>query len=405
MFKGVNTLSRKIIVYTTSLVLITTLIFTTISISTLIMFKNYTIKKTEKTFKENAKLNLEKEVLFYAKTLEKAMDTRKGIVYMFGKLIEGKLRKQQRNTDSLASIFEEMNEALDMREILVMDSDLHIMCHFPTYIDTLSAVRILKSNIKKIKNSTDRVIYIDFHINNDNSVSYSFVYLAKDREHHPVYIFFDFYPYDIYSLIKTAQLEPYSQKYLWVINSKGELIYDPPTRSHPLITLLDHVNLTDSRNGKALSEIVKQHILKGESGVARYTFRKVDKFVGYTYIKDLGWGLGLTLPTEMLYAPINKLSRDINRRMLYALSILSIVNTLVILLSILVAMQVAKRVIQPIEMTTEAIEAIIEGNGCKRIPACGNDELGRLTEAVNKLMDLFDKVWKNIGKNRGGSDG
>ncbi len=402
MSKGINTLSGKIIVYTTSIVLITTIIFTTVSISTLIIFKNYIIRKTEKTFKENAQLNLEKEVLFYAQTLKKAMDMRSSISYMFGKLIEHALNNSPCSNEILSSAFDEISQTLDLREIIVLNSKMKVICHFPAYIDTLSAIHFLEKNIAKIKHSTRRVVYLDFHVNKDNTISYSFVYLAKTKNHEPFYILFDFYPYNIYSLIKTAQLKPYSQRYLWIVNSKGEIIYSPPTGDHPAITLIDRINLANNEGSKLLSLIIKHHLLKGESGVARYRFGKVDKYVGYTYIRKLGWGLGLTLPADMLYAPINKLSRDINRKMLYALSVLSIINTLVVLVSIIVAMRVAKKLTRPIEMTTEAIEAIVHGEKCVKIPSCGRDELGKLTEAVNKLMDLLDKVWKTTDK--GGPD-
>ncbi len=402
MFR-INKLSKKIIVYSVSLVLITTLIFTTISISTLIMFKKYTVKKTESTFKKNANMNLEKEVVLYAKNLKNVMDSRKSVTYMFGKILDRNINpflgcNEQVN---LAAAYGEINESLDIRAIVILDSKFNIKCQFPKFVPARSTVNLIKKTLMLKKESSKKVQYIDFHVNEDGGVSYSYVYLTKDKNNNPVFIVFDFNPYSIYSLIKTAQLSPYSQKYLWVINKKGILIFDPPTKKHSLITLLDNVDLTDKQNGEALSEIVKNEILKGKTGSSRYIFRGVDKFVGYTYIDEFGWGLGLTLPTESLYAPIINLSRDIDSKTIQTLSILSIINAIVIIGSVFIAMFLAKKITRPISQVIDAIDAIIKGDRSVRLHTGGNDELEELASSVNKLMDFFDKIWDKIKKNRG----
>ncbi len=402
MFK-INKLSKKIIIYTTSLVLTTTLIFTVVSMSTLLMFKKYTIRKTENVFKDNADRNLEKEVVFYAKILTKTMESREKTVYMFGKILDKSTDFYSNCTDTtlLSNIYENINQSFDIRDIEILDSQFKPKCKFPEYIDTSVIPSILKKKLKSSIKHTSRIIYIDFHKNGTGNVSYSYVYLTKDQNQSPVYVVFDFNPYGIYSLMKTAQLYPYSQKYLWVINKKGILIYDPASKSHPLITLLDNVNLTNPKNGIILSKVVKDKILKGGTGVSRYIFRNVDKFVGYTYIKKLGWGLGLTMPTEEFYAPIINLSRDIDTKMIHTLSILSIINAIVILLSIVVAMFVSKKITSPITQAISVIDAAINGDKLKKLTTEGDDELKELVLSVNKLVEFFDKMWSNTDKNKG----
>ncbi len=399
----INRLSKKIIIYSTSLILVATLIFTVTSISTLIMFKKYTIKKTEATFKDNADRNLEREVVFYAKILEKAMKSRSKTAYMFGKILDKDMELYSgcKNENYLTDIYEEMNQSFDIRDIEILNSKFTVLCKFPEYIDTSVIPGLLKSVVKPTYRYTSRIRYIDFHKNGDNSVSYSYVYLTKDKNQSPVFVVFDFSPYGIYSLIKTAQLYPYSQKYLWVINKKGVIIYDPPTKGHPLITLLDGVDLTNPKNGVVLSDIVKNKILQGGTGIARYVFRNVDKFVGYTYIKELGWGLGLTLPTEEFYAPIINLNRDIDAKTVHTLSVLSIVNAIVILMSVAVAMLISSRITKPINRAIEAIEALIKEGKVQKIKTEGSDELKELVVSVNKLMDFFEEMLSNTDKNKG----
>ncbi len=176
-----------------------------------------------------------------------------------------------------------------------------------------------------------------------------------------------------------------------MINKKGILIFDPPTKEHPLITLIDHVDLTNPKNGKDLAYIVKNDILKGKTGIARYVFRGVDKFVGYTYIKELGWGLGLTLPTEIFYRPIKILSKDIDNRTIYMLALFGLISSLIILFTIVSTYFIAKRVVDPINKTYEAIEALLNGDYSKRLPDSESEELSKLSKAVNKLIDFFEK--------------
>ena len=59
-----------------------------------------------------------------------------------------------------------------------------------------------------------------------------------------------------------------------IINEKGVLV------SHPKYNFKDHVDVSDPKFGE-LSVLCKEHILKGEQGVGRYTFEGVDKFAAF----------------------------------------------------------------------------------------------------------------------------
>ncbi|WP_035587614.1 HAMP domain-containing protein [Hippea jasoniae] len=383
----IKKLSTKVLVYTTIIVLITMIVYTISSVLTIMALKKYSVTKVEKTFKENADENLEKEVTSYARILKENMDAKKSISFLFGEIIESAINKNDSNV--LEDVYNKMNNILDLRLVAVFDSNSRLIDSFPKFEPTEVLGRYVKGLGKS--NTISKVSYFDFHLNKDNSVSYTFVYCGRDSKRRPLYVAFDYNPYSVYSLIKTAQLEPYSQKYLWVINKRGVLIFDPPTKEHPLITLIDHVDLTDPKNGKELAYIVKNEILKGKTGIARYVFRGVDKFVGYTYIKELGWGLGLTLPTEIFYKPIKALSKDIDDRTMYTLALFGLISSLIILFTIVSTYLIAKKVVDPINRTYEAIEALLNGDYSKRLPDSDSEELSKLSKAVNKLIDFFEK--------------
>jgi len=391
-------LTKKIIVYTTSLVLIVVMLFSIISITTLLTFKSQSVKDAKDTLRHNLNKNLQSEVLFYAKIIKRDMDSRKNTLFTLGKFLETKFDSISEGgyASALQSSYDMVNESFGLRSLSIIDGNFNKLCQYPQETDVSNLVRIIKSQKKRILMSTKRIQYIDFHINKDKSVSYSYIYSFKDKDGNLLFLIFDFQPYSIYSLAKTAQVKPYSQKYLWIINKNGVLIFDPPTAKHPLITLSDNVDLKNKQNGEVLSEIVKNDILKGKSGTSRYIFRNVDKFVGYTYIKELGWGLGLTLPTKEFYAPILNLSTSIDKKTIYAISVLSILSAFIIIATAVTSMFVSKKITTPIVNAVETINAILEGDVSKRLPEGSGDELDEMAQSINKLMDFFAKLLSDM---------
>jgi len=386
----IDRLSTRIIVYTTSLVLFVLMIFSVSSIITIMSLRNYSLKKVEKIFKENADENLQKEVISYAKILKGDMNAKKSVSFMFGEVIDKNISPNHEKTlDFVRDIYGEINNVLDLRDIAIFNYRGKKILQYPDFED----VTLLSEFVKKLVNKpvSQKIFYYDFHENRDGSVSFSFVYTGKSRNRSPLYIAFDYNPYNFYTLVKTAQLYPYSQKYLWVINKRGLLIYEPPTKEHSLITLSNRIDLTNPENGQALANIVRSEILKGRTGVAKYTFRGVEEFVGFTYVKEFGWGLGLTLPTEVFYKPINALNMDINAKTIFTLALFGLFSSIVVLIAISTSILLSRRIINPINRTAEAIESILKGDYSIRLPKSGIVDLDKLADAVNRLMDYFSK--------------
>lgn len=397
MNKKSRGLSRKIIIYTASIALVTIVLFTAVSTITLIAFKKHVVTKTEYEFQSNANRNLEREVISYANILNFKIESQKNIAYLLGNIMRSNIIKFLRSGGKrcyrakLEPLFNTAKIVLDLDSVTVLNAKFRAVCNYPESV-SVDINKILKD--KKLLHN--RVTFIDFHINADGSVSYGYIFPITKDERNVGYILFNTSPKKLYSLIKTAQLYPYSQKYLWVINKKGVLIFDPKTIEHPQITLADNVDLTDKANGETLSLIVKNDILKGKTGTSRYEFRNVDKLVGYTYLKKLGWGLGLTLPTNDLYAPLNRLSKDIDLSTLYALSAIGVLSALIILMSITASLFATRKVVKPILYDAEIIDAVIKGDTEKRLPTGSNDELDELAHSINKLIDLFVKIKEKL---------
>jgi methyl-accepting chemotaxis protein len=80
---------------------------------------------------------------------------------------------------------------------------------------------------------------------------------------------------------------------------------------------------------------------------------------------------------------------SLNRTVASATTIMILVSSLVVISIIIFAVGTAFSITRPLKMTTDAIVNIAEGDGnlTERLPATRKDELGKLSEGFNKLID------------------
>ena len=93
--------------------------------------------------------------------------------------------------------------------------------------------------------------------------------------------------------------------YPYVINAKGVLV------THPKYSLKDGVNLTDPKHGK-LSDIVKDKMLKGETGIEQYEFEGVNKYVSYCPVRfgDRMYSIAATCPADEFLGTVRKIEKE-----------------------------------------------------------------------------------------------
>ncbi|MBF0406103.1 MAG: Cache 3/Cache 2 fusion domain-containing protein [Candidatus Riflebacteria bacterium] len=90
--------------------------------------------------------------------------------------------------------------------------------------------------------------------------------------------------------------------YVYIVNDEGLLI------SHPKYKLTDSANIGDTKYG-ALADIVKNKMLKASSGVERYTFEGVDKYVDFRPLKigSFSYSIAGNCPVEELFEIANQI--------------------------------------------------------------------------------------------------
>ncbi len=177
--------------------------------------------------------------------------------------------------------------------------------------------------------------------------------------------------------------------YYFIIDSHPKMIM------HPIKPELDGKDLTESKDpkGKQLFvEMVKVTKEKGD-GFVDYMWPKPgkqDPILKISYVKvykPWGWIVGTGIYVEDVTAAISKLRWTI----IAAIVILS-------LIILAIAYGVGKIIVRPLKQSNEAIRQIAEGGGdlTKRLDVRSKDEIGRVSENVNKMIDAYSDMIKNI---------
>lgn len=390
-------IGSKITAASVSVILISVIVLFFISVVGLIYFKNSALKETETTFEKQIKESLECKATALSTKIKITLRDKICAVGVIGECLKNRVCMYTKTKNP--SFIEEMKDKFPFFHDRIGARCIALYTKEGLILKYPLKKPIISITPEKIETTcqSEEGCFIDFHINEDGEISYSVTVPIVCRGRFVAVLFVDFDPDDMYAILQAEQPEERSEIYAWMINKKGILIFDPPTTAHELITLKDNVDISSPKEGEALAKIVKNHILKGKTGSSRYIFRGIDKFVGYSYIKETGWGIGLTYPTKELFVPINDLKENINNRIILILVIISLFSIFIIFVAVAVSFWLSKRLVKPVLESIDTINRIIEGDISRRLEAKHNDEIGKLAEAVNRLMDSVARQLRGKG--------
>lgn len=159
--------------------------------------------------------------------------------------------------------------------------------------------------------------------------------------------------------------------YGFLINQDGLVI------SHPDASQVLSLNLLQDDNLKAIG----QAIVQGEPGSDTYTYQGEVKMIAYSPVLGTKWFLAVTVPTSEVANDIKALRTS---------------TLLTGLLALLVAMGVAygsaSLISGPIMVITEKAGVLAAGNLTVAIPITGEDEVGALSKALEKMRQGLREV-------------
>ncbi len=177
--------------------------------------------------------------------------------------------------------------------------------------------------------------------------------------------------------------------YYFIIDSHPKMIM------HPIKPELDGKDLSENKDpkGKLLFiEMVKVSKEKGE-GFVDYMWPKPgqkDPVLKISYVKHFkpwGWIVGTGIYVDDVTAQMNKL-----RLIVY------ISTAILAILLLAIAFGVGKIIVRPLRQSNEAVKQIAEGGGdlTKRVDIKSSDEIGKMAQNVNKMLDAYSVMIKNI---------
>ena len=189
---------------------------------------------------------------------------------------------------------------------------------------------------------------------------------------------------DVIKLV--GQIKAGETGYAYVVQGDGLAIF------HPNKEFAMKINaLTDASLPPALKEITAR-MVKGEQGIAQYSYGGVGKYVAYAPIPGTAWSLAVSVPAQEVLSKLD------------ALMWTSVVIALVVLvLSVLLSFYIAASFTRPLNIMKTMLQDIAKGGGdlTRRIDIKGKDEIAETAHHFNTFLESLREMFTDIRNEAG----
>jgi len=181
----------------------------------------------------------------------------------------------------------------------------------------------------------------------------------------------------------------------FLINDQGIVV------SHPNYSILDPVDFSDVKYGK-LSGIVKNHMLKGEKGQDRYSFKNKDHLLNYLpfQIADKQYTLSATVPVDEFLFVANRIRKNAEHAFGQILRIIIFFLLFCVVSAAVFGVFLSRWLTRPIDQVVLFAQQVSHGDLSKTLKQESSDEIGKLLSAINAMVVSFRKIVSNV-KNKG----
>ncbi|HEY3307867.1 MAG TPA: methyl-accepting chemotaxis protein [Desulfuromonadaceae bacterium] len=168
--------------------------------------------------------------------------------------------------------------------------------------------------------------------------------------------------------------------YAFIVQGDGLAIVHPDKNVNMKFNFLK-----DGNNDANLQGAIVQAV-QGKTGVTRYAWGDVEKYAGYAAVPGTEWGLVIAVPVAEVTEQLAAMTR---------ISFLTPLVVAVIIIAV-TGFFLTRLIIRPIDNLRNLMTKVETGDFTVRGEICAEDEIGALTQAVNKTLDVLNAMIGDI---------
>ncbi len=179
---------------------------------------------------------------------------------------------------------------------------------------------------------------------------------------------------------RVASIKSGQTGYAYMVRGDGLVI------AHPDKSLVMKLNpATDKELDHRLNESI-QKVTRGETGLSRYIYQGVEKYVAFTPVSGANWGIAITVPVD-----------EVSSMLAFLPIFTFFITVIVALISALISIMLLNRMISnPIEEIRKLMAKAEQGDLTVRGEVKSGDEIGQLTQSFNQFIGKIQQMFVDI---------
>ncbi len=136
---------------------------------------------------------------------------------------------------------------------------------------------------------------------------------------------------------------------------------------------------------------IDKKIIAGGIGLGEYTYKGVDKLVGYAPVNGTNWFVGVNLTKSEVLSELNSLQISV-----------MVSSVVFLLIGLMIIYIIANSIVKGIKLTSKHLELLAVGDLCEDVSPKylkSKDEVGRMTNSMKVMQDSLRKMIKKIKEN------
>lgn len=191
-------------------------------------------------------------------------------------------------------------------------------------------------------------------------------------------------PYDIFGE-HVSNIKVGAGGYAFIVDRYGVTVGHPEVATVENMT--NYIELAKQDKNYRLVAKAITRMIGGETGTAYTKYNGVKRLVGFTPIEDVEeWSIAVTIPVSQIMA-----------RVYTTLAICIIISIILMIISSIIIIRLAKTITLPIIALTKRIELLAEGNLAEEVVVVdGEDEIARLSVALKNTVTTLQSYIYDI---------